>query len=1161
MKQVLLLITLITLGASAGYAQEIEVITQEKIQGVITLITYSPDGTLIASGSAKENSVKVWDVMSGKIIGKLEGHNAATTAIGFNMDGTVLYTSAKDEMLMVWDIVNWKLIDSVNIKEPMADFVNSPTDPNLFYAAGMGGKVYKWKLNDIQHPEVLFKDEMPFTRIDVSAKHLVAGTAGGKVILFNLSTNVIEKNEKIHVAAVKGLKFYNDGQNLITTGGGGLVHLWDINDLTQSKHFTASATPLVAFDANVAKNRFVTASQNKEIKVWDLMGNLIFEFKGRIDENESSEVVNAITISPDGSTVASTGFRRTQSQKSRTNDNVIRVWDMNRGTHLKTLGGQVNPIYTFDFHPVNNEVVTLGEDRTLTFWDFNLAEKFGTFQLIEPKREIPPRRKNLSSLTANPLDKFNRIRNGNIVGDITGGIKNTTKEVGTAVVKRSFGDREIVKFSSKGNFLITKLNGDEIRLYEMKNRKPEYKCPLWSYQMNINQILTSPDEKYCAVLGSGDTAISIISLETFEFVDKLPTPAPTAGNLRFVFEANSLAFSPDGKFLAVCFNTSKTYVYEVETWQLVFENILPDNLGYSRGAFVNFSSDGKYMIVNSMFGVKRYDTSKFGELQNDKLKIDGHSVPLDKPSDYAITIADEHIWFENLMTGETVKGMRADHKQITHISVSPGGKIGITFRSGQFMIIDPSTGKEDLLMVADGDNYIMKTHENFYKVSKEGYELVTFRIGNRAYPFEQFDAVFNRPDLVLKKMNCTDTALMELYEMAYQKRIKKLGLQPTTTVSLTDIPTTKITNTAGIPAVTDKSTVTVNLQMADNKGLISYNVWVNNVPVYGKKGKPITSKSSLTITEEVPLIFGLNKVQIASRNSAGYESLMQTFYVEKTGEQPKRDLYLITIGTSEYKDSRYNLNYAVKDAQDLVTLLSENANGVYNSVKSKSLLNQDVTSTNVEALKTFLSTSKPDDVVMVFVAGHGVLDNNFDYYFGTYDMDFSNPSVKGLAYEKLEGILDGIKANKKILIMDTCHSGEVDKEDVFFVETTEEQESNEDVSFRSVGDAVMTKETGATPSRLAGELFNDLRRGTGSTVISSAGGAEFAMESDEWRNGLFTYCLLNGLQSRTADLNGDGSIMLLELQEYVVSKVTSLSNGKQIPNTRMQNLELDFRFW
>ncbi|MBK9190199.1 MAG: caspase family protein [Crocinitomicaceae bacterium] len=1144
-----------------SFTQEIEVITQEKIQGVITLISYSPDGTLIASGSAKENSVKIWDINSGKIIGKLEGHDAATTAIGFNKDGTLLFTSAKDDKAMVWDIVNWKLVDSINIGEPVSEFVCSATDPSLIYASTTGGKVLKWNLNDFQHPETLFKDEMPIMKIDVSTTHIVAGTSGGKVILYSLGSGQIEKAEKIHLASIKGLKFFNNGQGLISTGGGGLVHLWNINDLSESKHFTASATPIVAFDANVAKNRFVTASQNKEMKVWDFEGNLIFEFKGRTDENESSEMVNALTISPDGSTVASTGFRRTQSQKSRANDNVIRVWDMNRGSLLKTLGGSVNPIHTFDFHPVNNEVVTLGDDRTLTFWDFNLAERYGQFQLVEPKREIPPRRLNFSNVTKDPIGKIKRIKSGAIIGDITGGIKNTGKEVGTAVIKRSFSDREIIKYSSKGTFLITKLNGDEIRLYEFENRKPVYKRALWSYQMNINQMLTSPDEKYLAVLGSGDTAVSIISLETFEFVDKLATPGPDATRLKYVFEANSLAFSPDGKFLAVCFNTSKTYVFNVGTWTLAYENILPDNLGYSRGAFVNFSADGKYMVVNSMLGVKKYNTATFSPLEAEKLQINGHSAPMDKPSDYAITIFDDHIYYENLFTKSVVKGIHVSPKQITHISMSPKGKLGITFKSGQFMIVDPSNGAEDLMMVADGENYIMKTDENYYKVSKEGYDLVTFRIGNRAYPFEQFDAVFNRPDLVLKKMDCTDTALMTLYELAYQKRIKKLGLQPNTKVSLTDIPTIKITNTLAIPAVTEKSSVSASLEMADNKGLVSYNVYVNNVPLYGKKGKIIANKTTLKATEEIYLAHGLNKIQISCRNSAGYESLMQTVYVEKTGVQPKKDLYVITIGTSEYKDSRYNLNYAVKDAQDLVALMSTNPNGIYSSVKTKSLFNQDVTSTNVEALKTFLSTSKPDDVIMVFVAGHGVLDNNFDYYFGTHDMDFSNPSGKGLAYEKLEGILDGLKALKKILIMDTCHSGEVDKDDVFFVETTEEQESNEDISFRAVGDAVVQKETGATPTRLAGELFNDLRRGTGSTVISSAGGAEFAMESDEWRNGLFTYCLINGLQSKTADLNGDGSIMLLELQEYVVSKVTALSNGKQIPNTRIQNLELDFRFW
>src|SRR5690242_13157899 len=119
-------------------AQEIEVITQEKIQGVITIISYSPDGSLIASGSARENSVKVWDVNSGKIIGKLDGHDAATTAIGFSNDGTKLFTSAKDDRTMVWDIVNWKLIDSVNLSSPMGAFVNSVDDPNTFYAASLG---------------------------------------------------------------------------------------------------------------------------------------------------------------------------------------------------------------------------------------------------------------------------------------------------------------------------------------------------------------------------------------------------------------------------------------------------------------------------------------------------------------------------------------------------------------------------------------------------------------------------------------------------------------------------------------------------------------------------------------------------------------------------------------------------------------------------------------------------------------------------------------------------------------------------------------------------------------------------------------------------------------------------------------------------------------
>src|SRR5207249_1333877 len=79
--------------------------------------------------------------------------------------------------------------------------------------------------------------------------------------------------------------------------------------------------------------------------------------------------------------------------------------------------------------------------------------------------------------------------------------------------------------------------------------------------------------------------------------------------------------------------------------------------------------------------------------------------------------------------------------------------------------------------------------------------------------------------------------------------------------------------------------------------------------------------------------------------------------------------------------------------------------------------------------KGLLRESRVDDVVVVFFAGHGLLDARLDYYFATVDMDFRDPSKRGLAYESLEGLLEDLRARRKVLLLDTCHSGELDRED------------------------------------------------------------------------------------------------------------------------------------
>lgn len=141
------------------------------------------------------------------------------------------------------------------------------------------------------------------------------------------------------------------------------------------------------------------------------------------------------------------------------------------------------------------------------------------------------------------------------------------------------------------------------------------------------------------------------------------------------------------------------------------------------------------------------------------------------------------------------------------------------------------------------------------------------------------------------------------------------------------------------------------------------------------------------------------------------------------------------------------------------------------------------------------------------------------------------------------------------------HSGEVDKEDVEIAQNVSTEFG--EVKFRAAGVSIKNKESFglSNTTEIMKELFTDLRTGTGSTVISSASGVEYAMESDKWKNGLFTFCIINGITSKKADLNKDGQIMLSELQNYVRKTVSDLSNGKQVPTSRIENVSMDFRVW
>ncbi|ORY66084.1 WD repeat-containing protein [Pseudomassariella vexata] len=77
-------------------------------QKQVNHVTFSPDGTLIASASW-DNSTKLWSSRDGKFINTLRGHVGPVYISAFSADSRLLVTASKDTTLKVWSMATCKL--------------------------------------------------------------------------------------------------------------------------------------------------------------------------------------------------------------------------------------------------------------------------------------------------------------------------------------------------------------------------------------------------------------------------------------------------------------------------------------------------------------------------------------------------------------------------------------------------------------------------------------------------------------------------------------------------------------------------------------------------------------------------------------------------------------------------------------------------------------------------------------------------------------------------------------------------------------------------------------------------------------------------------------------------------------------------------------------
>jgi hypothetical protein len=370
-------------------------------------------------------------------------------------------------------------------------------------------------------------------------------------------------------------------------------------------------------------------------------------------------------------------------------------------------------------------------------------------------------------------------------------------------------------------------------------------------------------------------------------------------------------------------------------------------------------------------------------------------------------------------------------------------------------------------------------------------------------------------------------------------------------------------NRTDIKPITTKNFYNLSIKCFDlNSKLAAIKISVNDVPIIDSaKAWSFLDTVELTTNIRIPLISGKNSIKVYCINKAGISSLKEVVDIFCNTKDIQKT-YFIGLGVNNYLDKNMALTYSVKDVKDLAVSFKK----IYPDIIIDTLLNEKLTLNNVEALKQRLTKVKVSDRVIMVATGHGLLSDSLDFYYATYDVDFKNPAGKGLSYDALENIINSTAARQKLLLIDACHSGMLDKEALIDAKNISERNNDNVKAKPNARSTIKIKKSGISLNNsfdLMQTLFSDFSDNNGTVVISAAGGLEYAFESRTWNNGVFTYCIRKGIEDKEADMeiyggNNDRKVSVQELQRYVSKKVPSLTHGQQRPTSRKENLDFDW---
>lgn len=1093
-------------------------------------LKYSPDGNYLFS-TGVDNKIIIWDLRSSKQMNILSGHNASVNCIAFHPTKNIVASASDDKTVKIWEYPTGKLLDDYEFfTDKVKSLDYNSTGTRLACASD---SIYVIDTELKTYTSILRRARKLYTAVNYGHLDRYIAFGGKKEKKLNLFS--LEKGRIVKSFKTRSNQIFIDKEDkfVYSAGNNGKITRYPISTISARKklNLAAERSWYSFYSIDTDEKNLYGGNRNGLIYVYNKKtGKRKYILKGHEGQ------VKSVTVHPSGNFLASAGT-----------DKRIVIWDIENKRIAKVLEGGTGSINSLSFSNDGKKMFIAYDNPEFRLWD--LGKKGDVLYGSCP---------DLSFMEKNARKDYF--------------VQNSTYKINsdTILIKANLKktDKRTDDFLSSYDELLILEPDSGMRLRTIKSKK---NCDYQSFQiLDTSRIMlfetkSTHSQRYSVlnrekIRDREEVFYTSVFVEDVDVLKKHKNLEPHSRPLfKIKGDLYYKGVSDNGKYLTVLIdkqkNNSVLEVYDIENLNKILS--LDFNTMYQAAGF---SPNGKYVYLTSdkKDSILIYETID----SRNAFQFEGRG-PVTFTDDETVclfTDFDKKLHIYNMDLKKELYNIETNHvTKISSIKINPiYNYVATAGHDGLIKFWDFTTGENLVGLAAfSSSDYMYVTEDNYYYSTSGSMDYINFMLNDRLYSFDQFDVKYNRPDIVLSKLPYSTKAEIAAYKKAYEKRMTKMGYQMDNENEGFNIPQVSLSNSNEFQISTLVDSLRIVISAKDSLNNLSrINIWVNDIPIYGINGKEIDNLFTKVYYGEhyVKLSPGRNKIQISAINSQGYESLKETVYMDLDQKEVKPDLYLVSIGVSNYELSAFNLEFAAKDALDVTNLFKSNKK-YYNKIHSINITDNNAIKSNILKVKDELKESKINDVVIVFFAGHGLLSQNMDYYLGTYDINFYDPEEKGLKYEDLESLLNEIPARKKMLLIDACHSGEVDTDEAV-VEA--EDNGNELSDNERAGDQKILNQSAF---ELMKHMFADIRKGTGSTVISSAGGAEYAYESAKTKNGIFTYIFINGINEKKADLNKDGKIMVSEMRDYLMENVSKMTNGYQNPTCRRQNLEFDFVIW